>query len=52
MKSMQWSWVKRLFEDGFRGWKVMPLFLIGKQLGKNFKLHDNIDLSNDVLSKF
>ena len=25
-------WVKRLFEDDFRGWKVIPLFLIGKHL--------------------
>ena len=41
-----------MFEDGFHDWKVMSLNLIGKQLGKNFKLHDNIDLRNDVLLKF
>ena len=50
--SIQWSWVKRLFEDDFHGWKTIPLFLIGKHLGKNFKFHNNIDLSNDILSKF
>ena len=27
-------------------------FLIGKHLGKNLKFHNNIDLSNDILSKF
>ena len=30
--SMKCFWVKRLFEDDFRGWKVIPLFLIGKRL--------------------
>ena len=50
--SMQCSWVKRLFEDDFHDWKVIPLFLIGKHLGKNFKFHNNIDLSKDILSKF
>ena len=29
----------------------MLLFLISKHLGKNFKFH-NIDMSNDILSKF
>ena len=50
--SIQCSWVKRFFEDDFHDWKVIPLFLIGKHLGKNFKFHNNIDLSKDILSKF
>ena len=41
-----------MFEDDFHDWKVIPLFLIGKHLGKNFKFHNNIDLSKDILSKF
>ena len=49
---MQCSWVKRFFEDDFHDWKVIPLFLIGKYLCKNFKFHNNIELSNDILSKF
>ena len=28
--SIQCSWVRRLFEDGFHDFKVIPLFLIGK----------------------
>ena len=49
---------KRLFEGDFHDWKVIPLFLIGNHLGfsfligKHFKFHNNIDLSNDILSKF
>ena len=49
---MQYSWIKRLFEDDFHDWKVIPLFLIGKHLGKNFKFYNNIDISNDIISKF
>ena len=49
--SMQCSWVKRLFEDDFHDWKIVPLFLIDKHLGKNFKFHNNLDIRNDVLSK-
>ena len=49
---MQCSWVKRLFEDNFNDWKVIPLFLVGKHLGKHFKFHNNVDANNDILSKF
>ena len=35
IKSMQYSWVKRLFEGAFHDWRVMLLFLIGKHSGKN-----------------
>ena len=52
ISSMQCPWVKRLFEDNFHDWKVILLLLIGKHLGKNFKFHNNIDKSNDILSKF
>ena len=38
-------------EDDFHDWKVIPLFLTGKHLGKNFNFHNNIDLSNKILSK-
>ena len=41
-----------MFEDDFHDWKVIPLFLIGKHLGKNFKFHSNSDINNDILSKF
>ena len=40
-----------MFEDDFDDWKIIPLFLTGKHLGKNFKFHNNIDKNNDILSK-
>ena len=49
---MQCFWAKRFFEDDFHYWKVTPLFLMGKHLGKNFKFHNNIDINNDILLKF
>ena len=50
--SMQCSWVKRVFEDDFLDRKVITLLLIDKDLGKNFKFHNSIDISNDIPSKF
>ena len=50
--SMQCSWINRLFEHSFHDWKVIPLFLIGKHLGKNFKFPNKLDKSNEILSKF
>ena len=49
--SMQCSWVIRLFEGDCHDWNIIPLFLIDKHLGKNFKFHNNLDISNDILSK-
>ena len=50
--SMQCSWVKRLFEDHFHDWKVIPLVLIGKHFDNNFKFHNNFNINNDIRSKF
>ena len=52
LTSTQCSWVKRLFENDFHDWKLIPVFLIGIHLGNNFKFHNNIDINNDILSKF
>ena len=49
---MQCPWVKRLSEDDFHVWKIIPLLLIGKHLGKNFKFRNNLNISNDIVSKF
>ena len=50
--SFQCSLVNRLFENDFHDWKVEPLFLISKHLGKNFKFHKTININNDILSNF
>ena len=42
--SLQCSWVKRLHDDSFHAWKVIPLFLIENHLGKNFVFHSNLTI--------
>ena len=37
--SLQYSWIRRLFDNNFYQWKVMPLHLIQKYPRKNFKFH-------------
>ena len=49
---LQCSWVRRLFNNNFHQWKVIPLYLIPKYLCKNFKFHSNLDLRKSRLSKF
>ena len=49
---LQCSWVRRLFDNNFHQWKVIPLYLIPKYLCKNFKFHSNLDLRKSRLSKF
>ena len=34
--SLQSSWIKRLFNGNFYGWKILPLHIILKSLGKKF----------------
>ena len=42
--SPQCSSVKRLYDDGFHAWKVIPLFLFKNHLGKKFVFHSNISI--------
>ena len=37
--SVQCSWIKKLFNNNFHQWKIIPLYLICHCLGKNFKFH-------------
>ena len=41
-----------MFEDDFHDGKVISLFLLDKHLERNFKFHNDIDINNDILSKF
>ena len=50
--SLQCSWIKRLFDKNFHQWKIIPLHLIRKYLGKNFKFHSNLALPDHILVKF
>ena len=40
--SLQSSWVKRLYDDCFHKWKIIPLYQLNKTFGPSFKFHPNL----------
>ena len=45
------SWLRRLFDgDNFHEWKVIPLHLIKKKFGENFKFHSNVAITKCSLN--
>ena len=39
VNSLQSSWVKRLYNDCFHDWKIIPLYQLNKTFGPSFKFH-------------
>ena len=52
VSSLQCSWIRKLYDDNFHEWKIIPSYLIRENLGINFKFNSNIDICKTVLSKF
>ena len=52
INSLQCSWIKRLFDKNFHDWKIVPLFIIEKYLGKYFKFHSNLQIRRNLICKF
>ena len=50
--SLQCSWFRRLFDNSFHQWKVIPLLFINKTFGEHFKFHSNLDFSDDTVKCF
>ena len=50
--SLQCSWIKRLFDNNFHQWKLIPLYLVCQYFGKSFKFHSNLEVSHSILCKF
>ena len=50
--SLQCSWVKRLYDDKFHEWKLIPLHLIKSTFGINFKFHSNLDFDDSKILTF
>ena len=40
--SLQYSWIRRLYDYSFHEWKLIPLFLIRNSFGNSFKFHSNL----------
>ena len=50
--SLQCSLVRRLYDDSFHEWKVIPLKLIKKAFGSHFKFHSNLLFNIITSNKF
>ena len=40
--ALQCSWIRRLYDNCFEEWKLIPLYLIEKSFGTSFKFHWNL----------
>ena len=50
--SLQCSWVKKLNDGCFHGWKIVPLHLLNKCFGPSFKFHSNLHFESKLLKHF
>ena len=50
--SLQCSWVKKLYDDCFHEWKIIPLHLLNKYFGPSFKFHSNLFFESKLLKDF
>ena len=50
--SLQCSWVKKLYDENFHEWKVIPLHLIRITFGQIFKFHSNLTYDAKLLTSF
>ena len=50
--SLQCSWIKRLYDNNFHIWKIIPKYLISKTFGSMFKFHPNLNFKKDLLKQF
>ena len=40
--ALQCSWIRRLYDDSFHEWKLIPLYLIEKSFCSSLKFHSNL----------
>ena len=50
--SLQCFWVKKLYDENFHEWKIIPLHLIRITFGQNFKFHSNLSYDTKLLTSF
>ena len=49
--SLQCSWIKRLSDNSFHQWKVIPKYIFKETFGNHFKLHSNLELKVSLMKK-
>ena len=50
--SLQCSWLRKLYDENFHEWKIIPSHLISKYFGKSFKFHSCLSFDRKLLIKF
>ena len=50
--SLQCSWIKRLYDNSWHNWKVIPLHMIIQKLGEEFLFHSNLDVNPKQINHF
>ena len=50
--SSQSSWIKRLSDENLYDWKILPLHIIHKLLGKKFVFHSNLKVNTKLTKSF
>ena len=50
--SLQCSWIRRLYDNSFHEWKLIPLFLIKNSFGSSFKFHSNLFFKRNKIKFF
>ena len=50
--NLQCCWVKKLYDENFLEWKVIPLHLMCIKIAQNFKFHSNFSYNTKLLTSF
>ena len=50
--SLQHSLIRRLYDENFHPWKIIPIYLVKMCFDKSFKFDPNVDLRNFSLKIF
>ena len=50
--ALQCSWIRRLYDNSFHEWKLIPLYLIEKSFGTSFKFHSNLLFKSSKINFF
>ena len=50
--AFQCSWIRRLDDNSFHEWKLIPLYLIEKSFGAAFKFHSNLLFKSNKIKSF
>ena len=50
--ALQCSWLRRLYDNSFHKWKMIPLYLIEKSFGTSFKFHPNLLFKSNKIKFF